>query len=422
MNGMLEYAIESSICLTLLWIFHEIALKRDTRHSRNRYFLLGSMIFSVIVPLMNIEISASGAILPPDGLVFLLLPETVVTPGRSPESAALLSAILPWIYPAGLLVSAGLMLTGTVRLVRMIRSGRGNGNIIRLHTGSRTCYSALGHIFISSSVADDDAGRMINHEMKHIRLGHHSDLFIAGLITALQWFNPAAYLMRRSLLAVHEYEADNECITGGEDPGSYRDLLLASVFRSNAPLFSNPFSKRSLLKNRIIMMTKKRTGSSASLKLILALPLALMLVFIFSCNSGSDARNETAALTKAASVAEPASDVAQAETSDEIFTVVDQMPVFRNDTTYNELRQWMVQNMKYPAEAASKGIQGKVIVQFVIDEQGNVKDPKVIRSVDPLLDQAALELVSGCPQWTPGRQNDKIVKVSFTLPISFALN
>ncbi len=419
---MLEYAIESSICLTFLWLFHEIALKNDTRHSRNRYFLLGSMIFSVIVPLVTIRIDAPGTLLPPGGLVSLLLPETVVTPGVSTASAGLLSTILPWIYPAGFLMSAGLMLTGTVRLVRMILSGRGKGNIIRLDTGNRTCYSALGHIFISSSVEDDDAERMINHEMKHIRLGHHSDLVISGLITALQWFNPAAYMMRRSLLAVHEYEADNKCITDGEDPRSYRELLLASVFRSNAPLFSNTFSKRSLLKNRIIMMTKKRTGSGASLKMILALPLAIVLVLMFSCNSGSESRNEKATLTKDASTAEPVSDVAKAETSDEIFTVVDQMPVFRNDTTYNELRQWMVQNMKYPAEAASKGIQGKVIVQFVIDEQGNVKDPKVIRSVDPLLDQAALELVSGCPQWTPGRQNDKIVKVSFTLPITFALN
>ncbi len=413
---MLEFAIESSICLAILWLFHEIALKRDTRHSRNRYFLLGSMIFSVVVPLVNIRIDAPGAILPAGGLVSLLLPETVVTPGRSQGNAGLLSAILPWIYPAGLLVSAGLMFTGTVSLVRLILSRRRKGNIIRLDSGSRTCYSALGHIFISSSVADDDAERMINHELKHIRLGHHSDLFIAGLITALQWFNPAAHLMRRSLLAVHEYEADSECITGGEDPGSYRELLLASVFRSNAPLFSNTFSKRSLLKNRIIMMTKKRTGSSASLKMILALPLAIVLIFMFSCNSGSEARNETAAVTV------PATDVAKAETSDEIFTVVDQMPVFRNDTTYKELTKWMVANMKYPPEASSKGIQGRVFVQFVIDEQGNVKDPKVIKSADPLLDKAALELMAGCPQWAPGRQNDKPVKVSFTLPISFALN
>jgi len=413
---MLEFAIESSICLAFLWLFHEIALKRDTRHSRNRYFLVGSMIFSVAVPLVNIRIDAPGAILPAGGLISLLLPETVVTPGRSPGNAGLLSVILPWIYPAGLLVSAGLMLTGTVRLVRLILSRRGKGNIIRLDSGNITCYSALGHIFISSSVADDDAERMINHELKHIRLGHHSDLFFAGLITALQWFNPAAHLMRRSLLAVHEYEADSECITGGEDPGSYRELLLASVFRSNAPLFSNTFSKRSLLKNRIIMMTKKRTGSSASLKMVLALPLALVLIFMFSCNSGSEARNEIASVT------DPVTEVAKAETSDEIFAVVDQMPVFRNDTTYKELTKWMVANMKYPAEASSKGIQGRVFVQFVIDEQGNVKDPKVIKSADPLLDKAALELVAGCPQWAPGRQNDKPVKVSFTLPISFALN
>lgn len=413
---MLEYAIESSICLTILWIFYEIALKRDTRHGRNRYWLLGSMLFSIIVPLLNIRIDGPGGILPPGGLVSVLLPETVITPDGSPLSAGLLPAILARIYPAGLLISVGLMVSGTARLVKLIHSIRGKGNVIRLDADNGICFSALGHIFISNSVEDEDAERMINHEMKHIRLGHHNDLFVAGLITALQWFNPAAYLMRRSLLAVHEYEADSECITDGEDPGSYRELLLASVFRSRVPLFSNTFSKRSLLKNRIIMMTKKRTGSGASLKMILALPLALVLFLMFSCNSGSEARNEKAILKDATS------DVVKAETSDEVFTVVDQMPVFRDDTTYRELTKWMVQNMKYPAEAASKGIQGKVIVNFVIDEQGNVKDPKVITSVDPLLDQAALELVAACPQWAPGRQNGKVVKVSFTLPINYALN
>lgn len=422
MNGLLEYAIESSICLTILWIFYEIALKRDTRHGRNRYWLLGSMLFSVIVPLLNIRIGAPGGILPPGGLVSVLLPEAVVTPDGSSSRTGLMSAIPDLIYPVGLLISAGLMFSGTVRLVKLIYSFRGKGNVIRLDSDNGVCFSALGHIFISNSLADEDAERMINHEKKHIRLGHHTDLFIAGLITALQWFNPAAYLMRRSLLAVHEYEADSECITGGEDPGSYRELLLSSVFRSRVPIFSNTFSKRSLLKNRIIMMTKKRTGSSASLKMILALPLALVLVFMFSCNSGSDARLETANELEATTVTKSASDVADNGTSDEIFSVVDQMPVFRNDTTYKELFSWMAQNMKYPAEASSNGIQGKVIVTFVIDEKGNVKDPKVIRSVDPILDQAALELVAACPQWAPGKQNGKVVKVAFTLPITYALN
>ena len=86
---------------------------------------------------------------------------------------------------------------------------------------------------------------MVSHEMKHILLGHHTDLLLAGLTTSVQWFNPAAYLMRRSLQAVHEYEADNEWITDGEDPRSYQELLVTLVFRTCTPVLLNTFSTSS---------------------------------------------------------------------------------------------------------------------------------------------------------------------------------
>lgn len=422
MNGMLVYAFESSICLALLWLFHEIALKRDTRHSRNRYYLVGSMLFSAIVPLLNIRVGSPVTILPPGGIVSLLLPEAVVTPDGPPGSAALFPELLPWLYPAGVLISASFMITGSVSLVKLIFSARSKGKVIVIKSYNPVCFSAFGYIFISSSVADADAERMINHEMKHIRLGHQSDLLVTAIITSLQWFNPVAWLIRRSLQAVHEYEADSECITGGEDPRSYQELLLSAVFRCPVPLLSTTFSKRSLLKNRIIMMTKKKTGSSASLKMILAVPLAVALIFMFSCKDRSEVRKEATPAEKVAPAEKAAPAGAEAEASEEIFSVAEQMPVFRNDTTYKELTQYLGQNLKYPAEAASKGIQGRVFVQFVIDEQGNVKDPKVIREVDPLLDKAALDVVSGMPQWSPGKQGGKVVKVSMTVPISFTLN
>lgn len=429
MTGMLEYAFESSICLTLLWLFHEIALKRDTRHSRNRFYLVGSMLFSAVVPLLNIRIGSPVTILPSGGIVSLLLPETVVTPDGYPGSAALVPELLPWLYLAGVFILASFMITGSMRLVKLIFSAGRKGKVIMIESYNPICFSAFGYIFISRSVADADAERMINHEMKHIRLGHQSDLMVTAIITSLQWFNPAAWLMRRSLQAVHEYEADNECITGGEDPRSYQELLLSAVLRCPVPLLSTTFSKRSLLKNRIIMMTKKRTGSSASLKMILAVPLAVALIFMFSCKDRGDSKQATLSekettsekVAAAAAAAQAAPTGAEAETSEEVFKVADQMPVFRNDTTYRELTQWLGQNVKYPAEAASKGIQGRVFVQFVIDEQGNVKDPMVVREVDPLLDQAALDVVSRMPQWSPGKQNGKAVKVSMSVPISFAL-
>ena len=82
---------------------------------------------------------------------------------------------------------------------------------------------------------------------------------------------------------------------------------------------------------------------------------------------------------------------------------------------------WIVTNLKYPDEAKKQGIQGRVFVQFIVDEQGNVTEPKVIQGADPILDQTALDLIARSPQWTPGRQRDIPVKVSMTIPINFAL-
>jgi protein TonB len=107
---------------------------------------------------------------------------------------------------------------------------------------------------------------------------------------------------------------------------------------------------------------------------------------------------------------------------DDVFTAVEIMPVFRNDTTGGALLKWLGDNLVYPEKAKKNGIQGKVIIKFIVDEAGNVNNPVVVRSVDPLLDEAALEVVRKCPQWSAGMQGGVPVKVYYNLPITFALN
>jgi len=409
MKTLFIYAVESSICLALLWVFYLIFLRRDTLHGRNRWFLIASMIFSAVAPLLEIRIAMTGPVMPPGGVASMLMPEAMVTPSVTAVNATSLFALLPGIYIAGLAASAAVMIAFSAWLVKLFFSGKQEGRVVRVPSGDLLCFSAFGLIFISNSLPADRAQRMISHEVKHIRLGHHGDLFLVGLITAVQWFNPAVYLVTRSLKALHEYEADSKCITEGEDIHSYQELLLSSVFRTPVTIFSNSFSKHSLLKKRIIMMTKKRTGGLSSLKMAVALPLALVLLFTFSCKNRSSAKNEAA----------PA--VTEIQAPAEVFTVVEEMPLFQDDTTQHAFMKWVMANLKYPDEAVKNGIQGKVMVQFIVDESGNVTEPTIIQGSDPLLDQAALDLIAMSPQWTAGRQRDIPVKVSMTIPINFAL-
>ena len=103
----------------------------------------------------------------------------------------------------------------------------------------------------------------------------------------------------------------------------------------------------------------------------------------------------------------------------EVFEVVEQNPEFPGGM--DALMKWLSKNLKYPASAQENSIQGRVLVQFVVNKDGSIVEPKVIRSVDPALDKEALRVVSVMPRWQPGKQRGKTVRVRFTLPVTFRL-
>ncbi|MGE0077146.1 MAG: TonB family protein [Bacteroidales bacterium] len=106
---------------------------------------------------------------------------------------------------------------------------------------------------------------------------------------------------------------------------------------------------------------------------------------------------------------------------DDAFVVVDNMPKF-NNKGIDAAREYIAQNLKYPDIAAKKGIQGRVYVSFVVEKDGSVSNTKIVRSVDPILDEEVLRVVNNMPKWTPGSQNGKTVRVKFTIPAIFNLN
>ncbi|MFC2098115.1 TonB family protein [Bacteroidota bacterium] len=103
---------------------------------------------------------------------------------------------------------------------------------------------------------------------------------------------------------------------------------------------------------------------------------------------------------------------------EEVFFVVEDLPRFQNKH-FNACRDWIQENVVYPEEAKSKGITGKVYVQFIVSAKGEVKKAKVVRGVDPLLDKAALDVINSMTDWTPGKQRGKSVSVQFIIPVQF---
>ncbi len=109
--------------------------------------------------------------------------------------------------------------------------------------------------------------------------------------------------------------------------------------------------------------------------------------------------------------------------NEKVYFIVDEMPVFKeNNKNYMDFRQWLGENIKYPEEAAKQGIEGKVFVQFVVSEEGIIKNARIVRGVNPVLDDYTVELIKKAPKWAkPGYQDGKPVDVAFTFPVTYAL-
>ena len=102
-----------------------------------------------------------------------------------------------------------------------------------------------------------------------------------------------------------------------------------------------------------------------------------------------------------------------------VFDVVEEMPQFPGGQA--ALLEYLAKNIKYPVVAEENGIQGKVIVTFVVERDGSITDVKVVKSVDPSLDKEASRVVKSMPRWQPGKQNGSAVRVKYTVPVQFRL-
>ena len=103
-----------------------------------------------------------------------------------------------------------------------------------------------------------------------------------------------------------------------------------------------------------------------------------------------------------------------------VYDVVENMPSFPGGTV--ALSKWISENLTYPAEAKDKNIEGRVIVGFVVEKDGSITNVSIKRSVDPLLDQEAMNLIKRMQKWNPGKQNNEPVAVNYNIPVVFKLN
>ena len=442
MGTFLVYILKSAACLAVFYLFYKLLMSRDTFHRFNRFALLGLLVLSSVLPLVEVSVNRPAPVHETMlTLEQLLLLADVQAEGEivSQPTTALWVRVALLVYLAGIVFFAVRNLWSLCRLGVLLRRGRlerladwlpGRVENVRLvvHNRDIAPFSWMRYIVLSRKDLEENGREILIHELAHIRNHHSWDLLLADLCIFVQWFNPAAWLLKQELQTIHEYEADDTVLREGVDAKKYQMLLIKKAVGTRLYSMANSFNHSSL-KKRITMMLKEKSNPWARVKYLYVLPLAALAVSAF-------ARPEVSAVAAELSSAKVYDLVAsmktnQAETTsvavkdtltpdEPVFEVVEQMPEFP-DGGMAGLMEYFKKNLRYPEEAKKAGMQGRVVVQFLINKNGAISDASVLRSVDRLLDAEAVRLVRSMPRWKPGMQKGKAVTVKYTLPVQFRL-
>ena len=448
MHNLLLYMLESGICLMVFFLLYQVFLKKETYYRLNRAYLLFALSFSMLAPLLNITIAA-GTSTPL--MAYRIEPVIVnslstVNPALSGWDSWQYITLVYWVAVAVLFIRLLFNLSRILKIYRM-------GNVLDeksfrlvLHPLNYPPFSFFRNIFISRKhYSGSPMEEIIEHEKAHVRQLHSLDILLAELLIIFQWFNPMAWIYKKTVTQNHEFLADEAVLHRGYSPESYQLRIIAQLFGIRSMPATHNFNQ-SIIQKRLKMMEKSKSSSTNKLKLLLAIPAALALFYVFACTStesdlaaqdNPETAEESLVYLKPDVAAEPAGGVM-------------------------EFRRFLAKNMIYPEEAHKNGVQGKIFIQFVIDEHGKVI-PNVenngklapppstgdsaapettnaegivvvgYRSVDgdesaeytddqkQLLIDEAIRVIQLPYEWTPAKKDGKPVKTQWTMPIQFLL-
>ena len=476
------YLLKLNLALIVLFGFYKLMFSGDTFFALRRATLIGMYLVAMLVPGLNCSYwinKSVGMVSMANEYAAIVLPAVTVTPGGGGAIGWETTAMTIYTMVACLLLLRFFwQLVSIVRLRNKCRTTDINGTKVYLLESDEGPFSFFNWIFINPTKHNrQETDEIMTHELAHCRQLHSVDILFTELFAIVFWANPFVWLLKREVRLNLEYLADNNVLAGGTDSKKYQYHLLGLAYRKNVATISNNFNVLPL-KKRIKMMNKKRTKRIAKVKYALYIPLAAALLVVSNIETvARDIANVAKAMPMAkesvkqekmvdlsfgnkATVAvesrknvqsteaierkdnkmevqvdnrnsemsaqkvEETTEVANEESAEKgpkkspkkVYDYIEDMPTFNGN-----LNQWLLLNMKYPVEAMNKKEQGKVIVQFIVSENGEVSEPKIIRSVSPALDKEACRVVLAMPKWNPGKLKGKPVAVRYMLPISFRL-
>lgn len=430
---ILSYSLISSILLLCGYAVYSLLMARERQFGCNRAALLAVYLTALFMPAVMMLMPAAGAPLAGGDITVGELEGGTIVAGASALAPRILPTFLVraiiGVYLAGVLAMAlytARSLTGVWRMVRAGRTVELRGYRIALVDGIKLApFSWYRTAVMSRDDYDNNGDMILEHELEHLRRHHWADILLAQIVLCLQWYNPAAWSMRARLRAVHEYQADEAVLAAGHDTARYQRLLIEKAVGTRSHSLANSLN-HSKLKNRVTMMYKKESSPVRRLCALLLVPAlaagcALTSVPAVARVLSGISTTEAAEQLIDSKVSEKIAESAPAAAPEsEIVEKPEQMAEPKGGLA--ELMHFLAQNVKYPKEAEKAGEQGKVLVGFVIREDGSISDPEIKASVSPSLDAEALRVVGMMPAWKPARHGGKAVATHYVLPINFSLS
>jgi TonB family protein len=419
MNAIINYMAESLICGAVFFLLFRLIFSKENNYSFQRVSILVSSLLAAIFPLISIPVS--NAVVPG----YLLNPAYVISDyssGLTTETSG--PKLMSYSVLIFGLISLFFVFKYLIELVKIFILQSRSEIVFKSRSYSiyqqkeiDTPFSFGKSIFLPDSFNSSDREMIVRHELSHIKRNHSADIIFMNILISVQWFNPFIYILKSKLIVIHEFQADMDVLNYGADISEYRELIFLSQF-SSAPDISNSLHKSLTFKRFIKMENLKQ--SKVGTRLIALFSVAALLLFSVTSFSKADIKirkndsNVNEAVTS--TVAFP-----QDTTKIVPFTVVDVKPKFQGGDE-NLFTKWVASQLVYPELAVKDSIQGRVILQFVVSEKGKVEDVKVVKGVYNLLDKEAHRVISQSPDWEPGLQDGKPVKVRYTFPVIFILS
>jgi beta-lactamase regulating signal transducer with metallopeptidase domain len=286
-----NYLLELSVCITALYLFYLLIMQQEKLFRLNRFYLLSALVFSVITPLININLP-SGA---PKYLNDIVLSDGIIaniTPDLTEKSSFILelslSNILMSIYVIGVLVMFVRFLNSCINIIFLSRKGeriaKENYTLILIDK-ELPIFSFLNYVFLykNHNYSEQEKAVILTHEVAHISERHTLDILLMEFIKIALWFNPIVYQYQKKLKEVHEYLADEAVVNTKCTPVQYATLMMQEARKHTPHTLPITHYFHNQLKNRLIMLNKIKKPSRG-FKTFLSLPVILTLFIAFSVN------------------------------------------------------------------------------------------------------------------------------------------